>query len=226
MKYAMLAAVFMMAGSFTISTTAQAQDRVPVQLKSVGADASWYEPELDFYQESPNYFLDFGGHRLTGADVELALFELLTLRVGASYWAEDVVNQLNVTDASNARRHVGELRIVPISATLYYEAVPAEFLGIRPVLGLGVSQNLIERRFERERLNGETPIESFEGNGRTPSFHLMAGLHRHLAGPIWAGFEGKYVLGSFQEEVSGAEAADVSLDGFAYGVNFRYRFGD
>lgn len=217
-RFTLVTALVALFASFTVDAT-MAQSRTPFAIKGIAAEGGFYEPGLDFYAESPNYLLDFSTGPMGQVHLEVELFEAITVRGSVGYWSQSASDRIGVDDPENARTHEASLRIVPISGTAYYTFKTN--MGPRPVLGVGMTQNLIQRTFDRDRLDGSTS-ESFEANARNFSYYGMLGLHQPLAGNVWLGLESRFVIGDYQEEAAG----DVTLDGWQFGLSLRYQLTD
>lgn len=188
-----------------------------VAYKAAALSGSWYAPDLGYYAEHEDYLLDFAGSGLTEVQLEFELLRFATLRASAGHWQQRSTSEIDLGDPDNARRHDATLRIVPITASLLYSPTGD---GPRPVVGLGITQNLVQRSLERTRVNGSTRPEIFSGNGRDFTYHGLVGVHHPIGGRLWAGFESRYVWGAFVEEETPPE--QVSLDGPQLGLSIRY----
>lgn len=214
-------ALFLAAASALSAPTLHAQVFL---YEGASLETSWYAPELGYYTSAENFQVDLPGSVLTQVHLE---FELLPsdapvharLRWSGGYWEGRGAATLHPGDASNERLHRLALRIVPLSASVVL--VPS--FAPRPLLGAGISQNLIQRAFERTNADGRT--QSFDGNGRDFTYHGLLGFEFPVHAPVWAGLEARYVWGGFTEEtvVAGEEASVASLSGLQLGLSIHYR---
>lgn len=216
MKLQKLLSIVVLTVSLTVAglvSTSQAQvnEDGGVSLRSIGVSVGSYSPSFDYFDRT---FWDFSSGATFGAEAELYLINNIGVRGGVGYF-----NTSSDVTRGALQEETFEYSMIPIQLGVvgYFDLGGVATLSVSP----GVDFNMINATYS----SGAGDQDS---SGMATTFNVGAGLEKAF-GNIGVELYGKYVIGSFDQDLqfssdSEVTTEEIALDGLSFGVALKYLF--